>query len=61
MNNLNGHINRILKDPQIMAKFEAETLNVMPMTPQQFTAYIDKDLNKWKKLVKERGIQVDGA
>lgn len=61
VNNLNGHINRILKDPQVMTKFEAETLNVMPMTPQQFTTYIDKDLNKWKKLVKERGIQVDGA
>ena len=59
--NLNSQINRILKDPQVIAKFEAETLTLMPMTPQQFTTYIDKDLNKWKKLVKERGIQVDGA
>lgn len=61
VNNLNSQINRILKEPQIIAKFEAETLTLMPMTPQQFTTYIDKDLNKWKKLVKERGIQVDGA
>jgi len=61
VNNLNSQINRILKEPQIVAKFEAETLTLMPMTPQQFTTYIDKDLNKWKKLVKERGIQVDGA
>jgi tripartite-type tricarboxylate transporter receptor subunit TctC len=61
VNNLNSQINRILKDPQIMAKFDAETLTVLPMTPQQFTTFIDKDLNKWKKVVKERGIQVDGA
>jgi tripartite-type tricarboxylate transporter receptor subunit TctC len=59
--NLNNQINRILKDPQIISKFDAETLTVMPMTSQQFTTYIDKDLNKWKKVVKERGIQVDGA
>jgi len=61
VNNLNSQINRILKDSQVIAKFEAETLTLMPMTPQQFTTFIDKDLNKWKKLVKDRGIQVDGA
>ncbi len=61
VNNLNSQINRILKDPLIVAKFDAETLTVLPMTPQQFTTYIDKDLNKWKKVVKERGIQVDGS
>jgi tripartite-type tricarboxylate transporter receptor subunit TctC len=31
------------------------------MTSQQFTAFIDKDATKWKKLVKDRGIEVDGA
>jgi len=61
INNFNGHINRILKDTQLIAKYEAETLTVMPMTPQQFTSYIDKDVTKWKRVVKERGIQVDGA
>jgi hypothetical protein len=61
VSSLNSQINRILKDPQVIAKFESETLTLMPMTPQQFTTFIDKDLNKWKKLVKERGIQVDGA
>jgi tripartite-type tricarboxylate transporter receptor subunit TctC len=61
VNNLNSQINRILKDPLIITKFESETLTLMPMSPQQFTTFIDKDLNKWKKLVKERGIQVDGV
>ena len=61
INSFNGHINRILKDTQLIAKYEAETLTVMPMTPQQFTSYIDKDVTKWKRVVKERGIQVDGA
>lgn len=61
INLLNAQINRILKDPQVVSKFEAETLTVMPMTPQQFTAFIDKDASKWKKVVKDRGIQVDGA
>ncbi len=61
VNTLNAHINRILKDPQVVAKFESETLTVMPMTPTQFTAYIDRDATKWKKLVKDRGIEIDGA
>lgn len=61
VNTLNTQMNKVLKDPQVVAKFEAETLTVMPMTPQQFTAFIDKDAAKWKKLVKDRGIEVDGA
>lgn len=61
VNTLNTQMNKVLRDPQVVAKFEAETLTVMPMTPQQFTAFIDKDASKWKKLVKDRGIEVDGA
>jgi tripartite-type tricarboxylate transporter receptor subunit TctC len=61
VNTLNAQMNRVLRDPQVVAKFESETLTVMPMTPQQFTAFIDKDATKWRKLVKDRGIEVDGA
>ena len=61
VNTMNAQINRVLRDPQVVAKFESETLTVLPMTPQQFTAFIDKDAAKWKKLVKDRGIEVDGT
>ncbi|WP_254598808.1 Bug family tripartite tricarboxylate transporter substrate binding protein [Polynucleobacter tropicus] len=61
VNTLNVQMNKVLKDPQVVSKFEAETLTVMPMTPQQFTAFIDKDASKWKKLVKDRGIEVDAT
>jgi tripartite-type tricarboxylate transporter receptor subunit TctC len=61
VNKLNTQMNRVLKDPQVVAKFESETLTVMPMTSQQFTTFIDKDVTKWKKLVKDRNIEVDGA
>jgi len=61
VNTLNVQINRVLRDPQVVAKFESETLTVLPMTPQQFTAFIDKDAAKWKKLVKDRGIEAAGT
>jgi tripartite-type tricarboxylate transporter receptor subunit TctC len=57
---LNTSLNKILRDPVVVAKLDSECLTVMPMSPDQFTAFIAKDIDKWNKLVKTRGIQVEG-
>ena len=36
-----------------------ETIMVMPMNLQQFSAFINQGSIKWKKLVKDCGIDVD--
>jgi tripartite-type tricarboxylate transporter receptor subunit TctC len=56
---LNSQINKVLGDPEVIAKFSGEALDVMPMTPQEFSAYIADDIRKWTKLVKDQKIEIE--
>ena len=56
---LNSQLNRVLSEPEVVAKFEAEALSVMPMSTAQFSSYISDDIGRWTKLVKEQKIEVD--
>jgi tripartite-type tricarboxylate transporter receptor subunit TctC len=58
---LNTQLNRVLLEPEVIAKFEAEALAVMPMTSPQFTTYIKEDITRWLKVVKDRKISVDAS
>ena len=58
---LNNQLTNILKDPKVINKLESETLTLMPMSSQEFTNYVSNDINKWKKLVKDRGIKIDNT
>jgi len=58
---LNAQLNRVLQEPEVIAKFEAEALAVMPMTSPQFTSYIREDITRWTKVVKDRKISVDAS
>jgi tripartite-type tricarboxylate transporter receptor subunit TctC len=51
----------VLLEPEVIAKFEAEALAVMPMTSPQFTSYIKEDIARWLKVVKDRKISVDAS
>jgi tripartite-type tricarboxylate transporter receptor subunit TctC len=56
---LNSQLNRVLSEPEVVAKFEAEALSVMPMSTAQFSSYISDDIGRWTKLVKEQKIEVE--
>jgi len=59
LDTLNAQINRVLQDPQVIAKLESECFTITPMTPKQFTTFVAKDIAKWTKLVKDRNIQIE--
>lgn len=56
---LNSQVNKVLADPEVIAKFSGEALSVMPMTSQEFSAFIAEDIRKWIKLVKDQKIEVE--
>jgi tripartite-type tricarboxylate transporter receptor subunit TctC len=56
---LNTQLNRVLAEPEVVAKFEAEALSVMPMSTAQFSSYISDDIRRWTKLVKDQKIEVE--
>ncbi len=56
---LNDETNKALATPEVSQRFAGEALQVMPMTPEQFGAYIKQDIARWSKLAKERNIQLN--
>jgi tripartite-type tricarboxylate transporter receptor subunit TctC len=56
---LNEEINRLLSTAEFKERLAGEALEMMPMTPEQFGAYIKTDIARWAKLAKERKIEVD--
>jgi tripartite-type tricarboxylate transporter receptor subunit TctC len=56
---LNEELRKALADPGVASKLSAQTLDPMPMTPEQFTARLKSDYVKYEKLVKLSGAKID--
>lgn len=59
VNKLNQAVNQVLAKPEIKANFLREGALVNPVTPAQFGDVIKNDVQRWKKLAKDRNIVVD--
>lgn len=55
---LNKAINDALSDPALRERLSGEALEPMPMTPEQFGAYMRDDIAKWTKVARERHIEL---
>jgi tripartite-type tricarboxylate transporter receptor subunit TctC len=53
---LNAEINKAINKPDILAAWNKQGAVPMVMTPQQFDAFLHKDIEKWAKVVKEAGL-----
>ena len=56
---LNEEINKILASPGVRDTFNAEALNVMPMTPQQFGKYIADEITHWTAVARASKIEAE--
>jgi tripartite-type tricarboxylate transporter receptor subunit TctC len=56
---LNAEIRKALADPGVASKLSAQTLDPMPMTPEEFAARLKSDYNKYQKVVKISGAKID--
>ncbi|WP_159914792.1 tripartite tricarboxylate transporter substrate binding protein [Pantoea sp. 18069] len=59
VNQLNQAVNQILAGPQIKANFLREGALTTALTPPQFADVIQKDVERWKTLAKDRNIVAD--
>lgn len=55
---LNDETNKSLATPEVRERFAGEALQVMPMTPEQFGAYIKADIGRWTRLARDRKIEL---
>jgi len=57
--NLNEEINKVLASADLRAKFNAEALNVMPMTPPEFGKYIADEIAHYKAIARASKIAAE--
>ncbi len=56
---LNAELIKALADPGVASKLSAQTLDPLPMTPEQFAARLKSDYVKYEKVVKLSGAKID--
>jgi tripartite-type tricarboxylate transporter receptor subunit TctC len=57
---LAGELARIARDPELAQKFADDATQMIGNTPEQFTAYVLSEAARWKKLIEETGITLEG-
>jgi len=59
VNRLNEEARKALKAPEVTRRFADQGLEAMPMTPQQFGAFLQSESGRWAPLVKASGAVVE--
>lgn len=59
VNRLHRDMAEVLKEPEVQEKFRALGLDIIGNKPEEFSAFIRKDIVKWAKVVKDSGAKAD--
>jgi tripartite-type tricarboxylate transporter receptor subunit TctC len=55
---LNSGINAALRDPNVVTRFEQLNIETRPTTPQEFGSFVDEQMARWSKVVKDANIRL---
>jgi tripartite-type tricarboxylate transporter receptor subunit TctC len=55
----NAEVTRIMQSPDIQARLPSEGARFAPNTPEQFSEFVRKEIQKWAPVVKASGARVD--
>ncbi|MBJ7263780.1 MAG: tripartite tricarboxylate transporter substrate binding protein [Burkholderiaceae bacterium] len=55
---INADLNAVLKDPEVARAMLGAGAEPRPGTPEEFGQFIDEELNKWRRLIKDAGITI---
>jgi len=56
---LNEKLRAILRSPELSARFAQMGLDVIASTPEEFSAHLKKEIEKWGRLIRERHMRVE--
>ena len=56
---LHAEIVKAMKSDEVLSRLTAEGAEVVASSPQEFTAKIRGDVEKWAKVIKAAGIKAD--
>jgi tripartite-type tricarboxylate transporter receptor subunit TctC len=57
---LNLEITRALKDPEFARQISTIGIDPLGSTPDEFAAFLRKEIPRWKQIVQEAGVKVEG-
>jgi tripartite-type tricarboxylate transporter receptor subunit TctC len=58
---IHAELNKVISSPDFKLRLAAEAVEPMPMSTEAFAAYIAADINRWKRVVKERKIEMEAS
>jgi tripartite-type tricarboxylate transporter receptor subunit TctC len=61
VNRINAELSKVIAAPDFKQRLAAEAVEPLPMSPEAFAAYIAADINRWKRVVKERNIEIEAS
>jgi len=59
VNRLSDALRKAMQTPQLKQQYATEGGEPMPMTPQEFQKYVFAEVNRWKQVVKDAGLQLE--
>ncbi|BEP68089.1 MULTISPECIES: tripartite tricarboxylate transporter substrate binding protein [Variovorax] len=59
VNKLHDELQEVLKEPEVKDKFRSLGLDIIGNKPEEFAAFLRKDIVKWAKVIKDSGAKAD--
>ncbi len=59
VNKLYAELHEVLKEPEVQEKFRSLGLDIIGSKPDEFSAFLKKDIVKWAKVIKDSGAKAD--
>jgi tripartite-type tricarboxylate transporter receptor subunit TctC len=56
---LSRGLNEVIRDPAVAERLAGLNVEAKPNSPAEFAAFLDSEITKWGKLVREAGIKLD--
>jgi tripartite-type tricarboxylate transporter receptor subunit TctC len=56
---LNSELTRILRLPEVQTRFRDEGGEIAPGTPEELSGFINREIQRWGKVVSDAGVRVD--
>lgn len=56
---LSDGLNAVIRDPAVAERLTGLNVETKPNSPAEFAAFLDAEMDKWGKLVREAGIRLD--